>query len=111
MSWKSAPSSTSSSVSGPVAELPRDVERERDDLLRVVVRVRVLLLERVRERGQRLAVEALHRLRVLELEEERAGLADEELAELDVVRGEAPVALVVDLDEHRRVARRLHRRA
>ena len=83
----------------PEPERPADVERERDDLLRVVVRVGVLLLERVRERRERLAVQTLHRLGVLDLGEQPAGLAGEEVGERDLVLVEATAAEVVDLDQ------------
>ena len=87
-------------------ERPGDVHREGDDLLGVVVRVRILFLQRVRERRKRLPVEPLHGGGVLELREQRAGLAHEELAELDVLVGEPPGADVVDLDQDGGVAGR-----
>ena len=81
------------------AEPARHLDGEVRDLLRVHARVAVLRLERARERGQRLAVQPLHRLRVLELREQDLEMADEELRERGVGAVEGALPRVVHLDE------------
>ena len=63
----------------------------------MVVRIPVLLLERVRERREHLAVDALERRGVLELREERRDVPDEDGGQRSLVVREPARVRVVDL--------------
>ena len=80
-------------------ELCRHADGEPDDLFGVLARDSVLRLERVRERGERLAVESLRPLLVLEAGHERADMGRRQLREIALGPGKDTRARVVDLDQ------------
>src|SRR5262249_61696128 len=72
---------------------------EANALFGGLARDRVLGLERVGERGERLAVEPLGALLVLERGEEAADLRRRQLGEVALGRRERPRPRVIDLDQ------------
>ena len=80
-------------------ELGRNGDREPDDLFGVAPGACILGLERVRERRERLAVEALSALLVLEAGQEGAQLCGRDLGQVPLQAGKDTGSRVVDLDQ------------
>ena len=80
-------------------ELRGRTDGEADDLFGVLARDGVLGLERVGERGERLSVEPLCLLLVLEARDERADMGCRQLREIALGPGKDARAGVVDLDQ------------
>ena len=79
-------------------ELGRNGDREPDDLFGVAAGARILGFERIGERRQSLAVEALSALLVLEAGDEGAHLCGRDLGQVPLQTGKDAGSGVVELD-------------